>query len=204
MKVAARKRRIYRQSARAESAAQTGRRIVEAFLELSRDHWYDQVTLNEIARRAEVSVQSIIRRYGGKDGLISAVIETMGAEIGARRTVPPGDVTTSIARLCEVYEEYGEGVLRNLAQETRYRDLQRIVEFGRREHRRLTREAYAPWLDPLPQAEQAAAIDALVVATDIYSWKLLRLDMGRSAADSRAAITRLVNAVLVEYTRRPI
>src|SRR5262249_52947183 len=156
---------------------------------LSRDHWYDQVTLNEIARTAEVSVQSIIRRYGGKDGLISAVIETMGAEIGARRAVPPGGVTTSIARLCEVYEEYGEGVLRILAQETRYRDLKRIVEFGRREHRRLTREVYAPWLDPLAPSEQGPALDALVVATDIYTWKLFRLDMGHSAADSRAAIT---------------
>jgi AcrR family transcriptional regulator len=201
---ARRARRIYRQSARAESAAHTGRRIIDAFLELSRDHWYDEVTLAEIARRAGVSVQSVIRRFGGKDGLIGAVMEAMGAEIGAKRTVPPGDVAGSIARLCEVYEEHGEAVLRNLAQETRYRDVQRIVEFGRREHRRLTREAYAPWIDPLPPGEQVKALDALVVATDIYTWKLFRRDMGRSAADARAAITRFVNATLAEYTRKPI
>jgi AcrR family transcriptional regulator len=196
--------RAYRQAARAASAAQTGRKIIDAFVELSRDHWYDEVTLSEIAARAGVSVQSVIRRYGGKDGLISAVIEDMGARIGAQRAAPPGDATTAIARLCEVYEEHSEGVMRNLAQETRYADLKRIVEFGRAEHRRLTRETYAPWLDDLAASERTKALDALVVATDIYTWKLWRRDMGRSRADTRAHMTRLVNAVLVEYAGRAI
>ena len=81
--------RRYRQSVRAESAAQTGRRIVDAFVELTRDRWVDEVTLNEIAERAGVSVQSVIRRYGGKDGLIGAVIEQVGSDFGARRAASP-------------------------------------------------------------------------------------------------------------------
>jgi AcrR family transcriptional regulator len=197
-------RRGYRQAARAQSAARTGRKIIDAFVNLTRDHWYDEVTLNEIAGRAGVSVQSVIRRYGGKDGLISAVMDEMGARVGAQRAAPPGDVKGAITRLCAVYEEHGEGVMRNLAQETRYADLRRIVEFGRAEHRRLTRETYAPWLDELSLSERTKALDALIVATDIYTWKLFRRDMGRSRADTRAAMTRLVNAVLIEYARRPI
>src|SRR5262249_25956300 len=119
-------RRRYRQAARLESAAATGRRIIDAFVELTRDVWYDELTFNEIAKHAGVSVQSVIRRYGGKDGLISAVIAEMGGEIGARRTAAPGDVEASLAGLFGVYEEHGDGVMRNLAQEQRYADLRRI------------------------------------------------------------------------------
>jgi len=196
--------RRYRQSVRAESAAQTGRRIVDAFVELTRDRWVDEVTLNEIAERAGVSVQSVIRRYGGKDGLIGAVIEHVGSDFGARRAASPGDAAGSVAGLFDIYEEHGDGVIRNLAQEQRYPELRRIVEFGRREHRRLTAEVYAPWLDRLSPAASRQALDSLVVVTDIYTWKLFRKDMGRSVAEAQAAMLRLINAVLVEHTGTPI
>ena len=196
--------RPYRQSARAESAAQTARRIIDAFVELTRDRWFDELTLNEIADRAGVSVQSVIRRYGGKDGLITAVIEQIGSEISARRAARPGDVSGSIAGLFDIYEEHGDGVMRNLAQEDRYPELRRITDFGRREHRRLTAEVYSPWLDRLSAASSRQVLDALVVATDIYTWKLFRRDMGRSVAEAKAAMLRLINAVLVEHTGTPI
>ena len=193
-------RRPYRQSARLESTAATGRRIIDAFVKLTQDVWYDQLTLNDVAEHAGVSVQSVIRRFGGKDGLISAVIAQVGGDIGARRAAAPGDVEASLAGLFDVYEEHGNGVIRNLAQESRYPELQRIVEFGRREHRRITAETYAPWLDRLDGAARQQALDALVIATDIYVWKLLRRDMGRSLAQTKAAVLRLINAVLVEHT----
>ncbi len=194
------RRRPYKQAARAQAAARTGRRIIDAFVEFTRDRWFDELTLNEVASRAGVSVQSVIRRFGGKEGLISAVMAAMGADIGAQRATTPGDAGASITRLFEVYEEHGDGVMRNLAQEERYADLRRICDFGRREHRRLTEEVYAPWLDGLASSERERALDALVVATDIYVWKLLRRDMSRAVVESRNAMARLVNAVLVEHT----
>ena len=198
------RRRRYRQAARLESAAATGRRIIDAFVKLTRDVWFDELTLNDVAKHAGVSVQSVIRRFGGKDGLISAVIAEIGGEIGARRTAPPGDIKASFAALLSVYEEHGDGVIRNLAQESRYPELKRIVEFGRQEHRRLTAETYAPWLDGLAPAAKREALDALVIATDIYVWKLLRRDMGRSVAQTKTAMLRLINAVLVEHTGKLI
>src|SRR5689334_16961095 len=196
--------RPYRQTLRAESAAQTGRRIVDAFVELTRDRWFDELTLNEVAARAGVSVQSVIRRYGSKDGLISAVIEQVGSDFGARRAARPGDVASALAGLFDIYEEHGDGVIRNLAQEERYPELRRIVEFGRKEHRRLTAELYSPWLDRLNGVASRQALDALIVATDIYTWKLFRRDMGRSVAEAKAAMLRLINAVLIEHTGTPI
>ena len=39
-------------------------------------------------------------------------------------------------------------------------------------------------------------IDALVLATDIYAWKLLRLDLGRSARSVVVVMSRVVNSIL--------
>jgi hypothetical protein len=68
----------------------------------------------------------------------------------------------------------------------------------------LTAEVYSPWLDRLSAASSRQVLDALVVATDIYTWKLFRRDMGRSVAEAKAAMLRLINAVLVEHTGTPI
>jgi hypothetical protein len=39
------------------AAAHTGRRIIDAFVEFTRDRWFDELTLNEVAQRAGVSVR---------------------------------------------------------------------------------------------------------------------------------------------------
>jgi hypothetical protein len=41
-----------------------------------------------------------------------------------------------------------------------------------------------------------------VAATDLYVWKLLRLDLGRSVASTEAVIARLVRATLEAPCRR--
>lgn len=195
-------RRPYRQMARAQAAADTARRILEAFSEYAHDHWFDEITLDEVARRAGVTVRSVIRRFGGKEGLIKAMVEQMGPQFSAEFTAAPGDVDSAIGRLFTVYERYGDGVIRNLAQEPRVPALQPLIDLGRKEHRRITAEEFGPWLEQLRESERREALDALVIATDIYVWKLLRRDMGRSVAASRTALKRLVNAILVEYTQR--
>ena len=44
-------KRPYRMRARAEAAAETGRRILEAVIELHRERFWDQVSLEDIAER---------------------------------------------------------------------------------------------------------------------------------------------------------
>jgi AcrR family transcriptional regulator len=196
---AARPKRSYRQTARAEAAAATGRRIIDAFVEYTHERWFDEITLEDVARRAGVTARSVIRRFGGKAGLINAMVEHRGPEIGVEFTAVPGDVSDAIARLLSTYEKYGDGVIRNLAQESRVPALQPLLDHGRKEHRRITVEQFAPSLQRLSEAEREHALDALVVATDVYTWKLLRRDMGRSVAQTRSALTHLVDAVLAEY-----
>jgi AcrR family transcriptional regulator len=50
---------------RATKAALTGARILDAGVEAFWDQPSDQLRLDDVARRAGVSVQRVIRRFGG-------------------------------------------------------------------------------------------------------------------------------------------
>jgi AcrR family transcriptional regulator len=190
--------RPYHQTARAQAAEATAREIVKAFADCMQDRWFDEVTLEEVAKRAGVTMRTVIRRFGGKEGLIEAFVASFEGEVAALRHTAPGDIAAAIARVLDLYEEWGDSVIRNLAQEPRYPALKPLLDLGRREHRALTAVAFAPWLNRLSEAAQQPVLDALVVATDVYTWKLLRRDMARSRKDTEAVLRRLVDAVLAQ------
>src|SRR5437764_2573263 len=59
--------RLYRMVARAEAAEATRLRILDAARQLFADLLYDQVSLNAVAARAGVTVQTVIRRFTSKE-----------------------------------------------------------------------------------------------------------------------------------------
>lgn len=196
MKSRAAPKRRYRQGARAEAAEQTARRILDAFKARIRDDWYDQITLEEIAREAEVTVPTIIRRFGGKEKLLEEAWEELSREITLRRTVAPGD-TVAVARvIVDDYEVVGDQVMRSLAQEERFPALKAVNDNGRLFHRKWIEMTFAPQLEGLGAHERRQRLDALVAATDIYIWKLVRRDMGRSAQHVRAVMLSLIEGAL--------
>jgi AcrR family transcriptional regulator len=195
--------RPYRQTARAEAAEATARRIAKAFGDLIHERWFEDVTLDEVARRADVTVRTIIRRFGSKEGLLGGYIDHIGPEIAQNRTAPPGDVERAVARVIDLYEKMGDGVIRNLAQELRYAALRPPIERGRKEHRKITEASYSGWLEDLSEKERRRTLDALVVATDIYTWKLVRRDMGRSRTETEAVMLGLVNSIL-DGSKKPV
>ena len=106
-------------------------------------------------------------------------------------------------RLAAVYEEWGDSVIRNLAQEPRHPALKRLLDLGRARHRDLTAQTYAPWLDMLSQPERTRMLDALVAATDVYVWKLARRDMGRGPDETAALMREIVAALLAQVSPAP-
>ena len=189
--------RPYRQTARAEAAAQTGRDILAAAVALWRERDLDAITLADIAGAAGVTVQTVLRRFGSKDGVIEACIEAGASGIPeARDRAPAGDVGGALDVLLAHYESDGDAVLRTLALEDRLPAARRIVEAGRRHHRAWCARVFGPAL-PAPEADgYSARLDALVAATDLYVWKLLRRDLGRSADDTRRAMATLIDALV--------
>jgi AcrR family transcriptional regulator len=193
--------RRYSQSARAQSAEATAQRIVDAFLARLMTQWYDEITLDRVAEDAGVTVQTVVRRFGAKEGLLANAVKTMGAQINAQRAAPPGDRGRVVDNLVADYEQTGDAVIRLLALEPRHPAVKEVLDFGRREHRQWVANAFSETLSRLGATARRSALDALVIATDVYAWKLLRRDMARSLAATAATIKHLVNATILEYSK---
>jgi AcrR family transcriptional regulator len=170
--------------ARAEAAALTHRRIVDAALVLYTERDYEQVSLDDVAGRAGVAVRTVLRRFGSKEGLLDAVAEAADQAIeGRREEVAPGDGEAAARCVVADYEEFGDAIIRLLAQEGRTPVFGRVAERGRRLHREWVERAFAPQLARRRGAARRRLLAALVAITDVYTWKLLRRDqrLGRGA-----------------------
>ena len=189
-------RRTYRQSARAEATQQTRERILQTMREAFLTRWIDEVTLAEIAAPAGVSVQTVVNHFGGKDGLIDAVVERFSADVEAvRYRAEPGDVAGAVDALLDDYEETGDAIWRTLALEERYPALATLLATGRAGHRGWIEHTFAEALAGLDDAARERRVAQLVAATDLYTWKLMRRDMGMSRDAVAAALRELLESL---------
>ncbi|HET6972181.1 MAG TPA: TetR/AcrR family transcriptional regulator, partial [Phenylobacterium sp.] len=167
-------KRPYRQTARAAAAEANAARIIEAFRERLQRLWFEEIRLEDVAQDAGVTVQTVIRRFGGKDGLLDATVDVLAHQIMELRRAGDGGPADTVRALVDDYEVSGDLVMRVLAQEARHPTLRRITDIGRAEHRAWLASAFASRLEPLAPEVSRRRLDALVAATDVYLWQLLR------------------------------
>jgi AcrR family transcriptional regulator len=177
---------------------ETERHILEAAAEIIATEEFDSLSMRRVASRAGVSLSTVVRRFGTKDALLAALVER-GPEDPARdelrANMEPGDVEAAVRVVTHDYEEAGTQLLHMLGQEHRFPALSALLDLGRRGHRSWVRWAFAPQLADRDRAGRSQLEDLLVVATDVYTWKLLRIDRGLSAKGTRSAMTALCEAV---------
>jgi AcrR family transcriptional regulator len=190
------RRRPYQMRARAEAAAETGRRILEATIELHRERYFDQVSLEDIAERAGVTVQTVIRRFGSKERLIEAAAEEGNRQVTHQRyQAPVGDIEGAVENLVDHYEEWGNSVLRLLAQEERVPAFRSVTDAGRAFHYEWVERTFAPLLAERTGTARRRLLAELVAICDVYFWKLLRRDMGLSREQTELAIRETILAL---------
>lgn len=192
-------RRPYRMGARAESTAATGERILDAAVEVFWEQPTNQVSLEEVARRAGVTVQTVIRRFGGREGLFTAAGEREADRVRQQREqAAVGDLHGAVGVLVDHYEELGERVLRILSEELRVPGLREIADRGRTLHREWCGRVFAPALAARSGVERDRRLAQLVAVCDVYTWKLLRLDSGLSRRQTELALVELLQPMLEE------
>jgi AcrR family transcriptional regulator len=185
--------------ARADSAAATAERILDAAVGLFWDRPSAGISLDEVARSAGVSTQTVIRRFGDKDGLLAAAMEREGNRIGGQRNrAVPGDPAGAVSVLIDHYEELGDRVVKMLAEEQRVPALTPIVDRGRELHRAWCARMFAQALERRRGARRERLLAQLVAVCDVYTWKLLRRDSGLSRRQTELAICELLNGLLGE------
>lgn len=192
--------RPYRMAARAQSTAATGERVLDAAIELFWERPTDQIALDQVASRAGVTVQTVIRRFGGKDALIAAAAERESARVAQQRDrAPVGDVVGAVLVLVEHYELTGDRVLKLLAEEERIPGLRIIADRGRALHRDWCARVFAPALEGRVGVEQRRRMAQLVAVCDVYTWKLLRRDAHLSRRQTTLAMVELLTPLMEEH-----
>lgn len=193
MKVAA--RRAYRMTARARAAAATGERILSTATEVFLGRPYEQVSLDDVAREAGVTVQTVLRRFGSKEGLVAAAAEVGMERVRAERAgAPIGDLAGAVRNLVDHYEEWGARVLRMLGQEENVPPVRKVTDAGRQLHRAWVERTFAPWLRG-SGAARARRLAQLAAVTDVYVWKLLRQDQGLSRSATERTLLELLQLI---------
>jgi AcrR family transcriptional regulator len=177
--------------ARAEAVAETRRRIMEALFELGRERMLPDISLDDVAAAAGVSVQTILRHFKSRAGLTEATMDHAIAAVTEERHAPVGDVDAAVAVIVGHYEDRGQTALLMLAQESSDPQVAELTRRGRALHRTWVRDVFAPFAGP-----QDPLIDLLVVATDVYTWKLLRIDRRHSRARTEQLIHRMATSLL--------
>lgn len=183
--------RTYTMGARADAVAETRRRIVEAMFELGRERMFPDISLEDVAAEAGVSVQTVLRHFKSRAGLSEATMEHAIARISEERAAPVGDVDAAVAVIVGHYEDRGTTALLMLAQEAADPQVAELTRRGRALHRTWVIDVFAPYVGP-----RDPLIDLLVVATDVYTWKLLRIDYRYSRSRTHQLIHQMVTSLL--------
>ncbi len=186
-----------RMRARAEAVGATRARLLQAAGDAFAKQAYDGVKLGVIAREAGVTQQTLFNHFGSKEALFSACVEVAHERIeNVRTTATPGDARSVVSALIEQYERGGDANARAAALEERIPAVTAMLDLARGYHQDWLAEMFAGAL-PAAGGARREALAALHAATDVFTWKLLRRDLGLSRRATTDVMTRLVTGLLV-------
>ncbi len=191
-----RQKRKYHKSQRARAEEATYKAILDAALVEFGHASFDRVTLQSIAAASGVTVQTVIRRFGSKEGLFQALVASETPRVLATRAAnEDAGLPAALEALLNHYEQDGDMVLNFVAQEHLIDSVTAVVEEGRRVHREWVERYCHDLLAGTTGAERQRLLHAAIVATDLSTWKLLRRDLGLEQAEVMAVLSKILNAL---------
>jgi len=188
--------RAYSMTNRSVAAARTQESILRATVELATEKLTVEIVLADIADRAGVTVQTVLRHFGSRDRLFDAAVTFANSEVVTERAAPVGDVAEAVRVIVDHYEIRGDWVIALLGQEASNERIRGITVPGKQLHRAWVETVFDPQLLNMTESGSPAIADLLTVATDVYTWKLLRRDRGLSRDTTERRIRQLVDAIL--------
>ena len=185
-------------TARAEATERTGERIVDAMLGRFAATPYDRIRLEDVAADAEVTVQTVIRRFGTKHALLAATVEREFVRLAADRAAAMGDSPqATLHSLVEYYEHHGALLLKLYAEAGQAPGVPELAARGRAYHVGWCREAFSEFLgrsqDPSTRARRLAQVVAICDAT---TWRILRFDGKLSPRQTEQALLEMLLPLL--------
>jgi AcrR family transcriptional regulator len=178
--------------ARAAATEATKQRILETVVELLGKQFRSEIRLDDVAAGAQVTVQTVLNVFGNRSTLIEAAFATFLQRLRAERLrAEPGNLEAAIEALVDHYEKFGDLVVRNVVEQA---DAE-FLAVGRAGHRQWVQEQFAAQIKRTDAGSRRLLTDALVCACDVYTWKLLRRDLGRARAETEKAIVLMAKSI---------
>jgi AcrR family transcriptional regulator len=190
------KSRSYDMGTRQQAKTATRDVIIRAAIDTFMAERSFAITLPSVAERAQVTVKTVLRHFGSRDSLIDAAWARAYDEVMAERVPPHSDPEAALEVLIAHYERRGEVALAMLADDMDPRAA-RMNNAGRLAHREWVEQVFTDRL-PATAVEHTRLVDVLVVATDVYAWKLLRLDRGLPVDEVTDRMLLMTEAVLAQ------
>jgi AcrR family transcriptional regulator len=180
------KKRSYQMSERAIKVARNDRKIMNAMSGLWLELPLSEITLDKISQRSGVTVRTILRKFGSKEGLLKACIEHEGKRFTIKRmNVTPGDLNGILDALLEEYEHMGDALIRTLTVEYNFLSTQELLQKARTMHRDWCAFVFEPFLPSQSSGSYETVLSAFIASTEFYLWKLLRRDLGKSLRECK-------------------
>ena len=156
------------------------RRVQDAAVELFERHGFDAVTVEQIAREAEVGVASVFRNFGSKEALVlwdeydPALFEVIARRLGAKQAPLDAVLGALTEQLGEIYARDKKRILRraDLTMETP------ALAAAARLNVHQLREGFSALLEPRItdrlQRELLAGALASTLEVSVEEWRRLR------------------------------
>lgn len=178
--------RPYVMKARAEAASATRNRILASARALLVTHSFEDMTIDAIAEGANTTVRTVMRVFGSKEELFAQALHSLG-EFGITPIVSK-EIDALLTVAYDFYEKIGDTVIRWLGDEGRIPAMHEHLEIGRKHLRSWVSKAFEERLSTFEGTTRKEVLDGLIVAFDVYTWKLLRRDfrLSRRAAQATA------------------
>ena len=188
--------RPYVMRARADAAAATRERVLASARNLLMSHSFEEMTIDAIAEGADTTTRTVLRIFDSKEELFAQALHSLG-QFGQAQILP-GNIDVLIGGTYDFYEKVGDTVIRWLADEARIPAMREHLQIGREHLRAWVAEAFAPTLARLNHDDSREIHYALIVAFDVYTWKLFRRDFGLNRKAAQARTKRLVFGIVGE------
>jgi AcrR family transcriptional regulator len=189
--------RTYRMQARAAASEDATERILDAAEQLFWENPVQPVTLAAVAELAGVSVHSIIRRFGGQQGMIAAAAARRARHVTADRgSGTPGDLPSVVSALTDHYEALGDRVLGLLAAEHAVPAVKEFADLGRQMHADWCAEMFADALAARRGSDRTRLYAQLIAVCDVYTWMLLRRQRGLSRRETGRALIEMLEPLI--------
>jgi AcrR family transcriptional regulator len=183
-----------------EIKTHTSQRILEAVKALTLDFWLDEITLLQIAEKANVSIQTLFRHFGSREQLIQHSVRQISAEIQTRHAIPKEvSVQSIVSNLNEYYELNGQMIIRLRSQAERLEEFEEFQSGWQKSHHRWVQNSFAIYLQALTTVSQNELTDTLFGLTDVHFWYVYHHELRKSKQELNLIWIRILRSLLLSY-----